>query len=151
MAKTTTRAAYKPEFPKLVDAPISMAEFKMPSFDISAIMEIQRKNFETIIAINRTVFENLQGLASRQTELLQQGIEQTKNLLDAILAASTAQEKIKRHSEASQQMMGKCMTNACDVAGTIIQCHSEAVKTASSRLNTGIEELHGLLNPTTAA
>ena len=79
MPKPATNPVIEANFPKLVDASKIMAEFKMPGFDMNALMDMQRKNIEAITAINQATFEGMQSFAHRQTELMRKASRKSPN------------------------------------------------------------------------
>ena len=151
MPKSAIDSVFKADFPKLVDASKMMETFKMPNFDINALMEMQRKNIEALTAVNQAGFENLQSFAGRQVELMRQGIEEAAGLMTAVMAAPTTQEKVMHHAEASKIMTEKCMAHARDAAETLAKCNNQAMETVSNRMNEGIGELHSLIKTDRAA
>jgi len=151
MSKSATNPVIEANFKKLADTSKVLSEFKMPGFDMNALMEIQRKNVEAITAINQTVFESLQSLAQRQVELMQQGIQEAAKLMNTAMSAPTLQEKVGCHAEASKGVVEKCMANARDAAETLAKCNSQTMETVSHRMTDGLEELRGLMKPGIAA
>jgi phasin family protein len=128
-----------------------MGEFKMPGFDMTALMEMQRKNIETITTINQTIFGNLQSFVQRQAELMRQGFEETSNLMNAMMSSPTTQDKVIRQAEASKNVVEKCMANARDASETLDKCNSHTMETISNRMNEGMGELRSLIKTDIAA
>ena len=133
MSKPATSPIFEADFSKLMNPSKIMGEFKMPGFDMNALMNMQRKNIEAITAINQAAFEGMQSFAQRQTELIRQGIEETTNLLNTFMSAQTPQEKVVCQVEASKVVVEKCMANARDAAETLAKCSSQAMETVSNR------------------
>ncbi|SEP86753.1 phasin family protein [Ectothiorhodospira magna] len=57
-----------------------MRQFKMPNVDMSALMELQRKNVEAMVAANRTMMESSEALMKRQTEMLTQAMNEATEM-----------------------------------------------------------------------
>ena len=80
----------KASFPKLVDMTKAMKDFNVPSLDMNALMEAQRKNMQAIAVVNHAAFENLQSYIQRQAALMIEGFQVNVNLMNAIMVAPTA-------------------------------------------------------------
>lgn len=151
MSKPVINPIIEANFPKLVDPSKIMGEFKMPDFNMNALMDMQHKNIEVITAINQAVFENLQSFVQRQAELMRQGFEETTSLMNAFMSAPSVQEKVICQAEASKKMTEQCMANARDTAETFAKCNSQAMETISNRMNDNLVELCGLTKTNLAA
>lgn len=145
MAKMENTSPFKADFPKLVDISKVMTEFKMPNFDMNALMEIQRKNIEAITAINQAAFDNFQSFASRQATLIRQSLEGVTNLVNELMSSATPQEKIMHQAEASKNAVEQCFTNVHDAAETLSKCNTQVMDAVSGRMTEGLEELKGLI------
>jgi phasin family protein len=151
MSKPAINPVSDVDFSKWMDPSKIMGEFKMPGFDMTALMEMQRKNIETITTINQTIFGNLQSFVQRQAELMRQGFEETSNLMNAMMSSPTTQDKVIRQAEASKNVVEKCMANARDASETLDKCNSHTMETISNRMNEGMGELRSLIKTDIAA
>ena len=151
MSKPATNPFSEADFSKFMDASKIMGEFKMPGFDMTALMEMQRKNVEMITTINQAIVENLQAFAHRHAEFMQQGFEEATNLMNAVMSASSPQEKVIRQAEASKDVVDKCIANARDATETLAKCNSQTMETISNRMTDGVKDLQGLMKASVAA
>lgn len=151
MSKTVTNPFFETDFSKLMNSSKMMGGFKMPGIDMNALMEMQRKNVEMITVINQAFVENLQALAHRQAECMQQSFKEATDLMNAVMSASTPQEKIMRHTAASTATVDKCMANARDATETLAKCNNQAMEKISNRMTDGAKELQGLMKTSVAA
>ncbi len=122
MFKPATNSIFEADFSKMMNPSKIMGEFKMPGFDMNALMEMQRKNVEMITTINQAIAENLQAFAHRHAEFMQQGFEEATNLM-----------------------------NARDATETLAKCNSQTIETISNRMTDGVKELQGLMKTSVAA
>jgi len=143
----------KPTINPPVDAGFSMLmeASKAPGFNFEVLMAAQRKNIEAMTAINQVVFEGIQSLIQRQTELVRQGFEEGANLANAIMSCPTPEEKVIRQAEASKIAVEKCVANARDIAETITKCNNQAMETVSTRLSEGLQEFRDIIKNDRAA
>jgi phasin family protein len=151
MFKPATNSIFEADFSKMMNPSKIMGEFKMPGFEMNALMEMQRKNVEMITTINQAIAENLQAFAHRHAEFMQQGFEEATNLMNAVMSASSPQEKVIRQAEASKDVVEKCIANARDATETLAKCNSQTIETISNRMTDGVKELQGLMKTSVAA
>jgi phasin family protein len=151
MSKPAANPFFEADFSKIMDISKMMGEFKMPGFNMDALMAAQRKNIEAMTALNQAAFESMQSIAHRQAELARQTWEDTSNLMNAIMSPPTPEEKVVRQAEASKAAVEKCMANAREIGETVAKCNYQAMETVSNRLSEGIEELRGIIRSTKAA
>jgi phasin family protein len=151
MSKPTTNPIFEVDFSKLMNPSKIMGEFKIPGFDMNVLMDIQRKNIEMITTINQTVVENLQSFAQRQTELMQRVLEDSSSMMNAMMSATTPQEKVVYQAEASKKVAEQCMTNVRDNAEAFAKCNSQAMETVSNRMSDNLVELRGMTKTNVAA
>ncbi len=150
MTKTGAKPIFQAEFPKLVVSADVMDKFKMPNFDVFALMEIQRKNMEMLTTINQASFDGMQSIVHSQADLIRQTIEDATSLMDAVRSAQTPQEKLICQAEAAKVAVEKCVANINSVTDRLVSCNSQALKTFSSRVNDSFEEFRALVKPDVA-
>jgi phasin family protein len=151
MSRPATSPVFDPDFSKLMNPSKIMGEFKMPDFDMNVLMDTQRKNIETITTINQAVIENLQSFAKRQAELIQGVLEDSSNMINAIMSATTPQEKVMCQAEASKKMVEQCMANVRDNAEAFAKCNGQTMATVSNRMSNNLVQLHVMTKPKVAA
>jgi len=91
MFKSVTNPFFETNFSKLMDESKLMGGFKMPNFDMAAMMDMQRKNVEMLTALNQTALENLQTFTQNQMDLMRQGFEKTTSLLSGALSSQKSE------------------------------------------------------------
>jgi phasin family protein len=143
--KSTSNPFIKTDMNQLKDPTKMIADFKIPSVDMKALIDVQRKNIEAFTVVNQTAFEQLQSFASRQTELMRQGLEETARLMSAVMSSSSTQDKVMHQAEVSKSVVEKCMAHMRDATETLAKCNSHAMETVSNRMSDGLEELRGLI------
>jgi phasin family protein len=151
MSEPVTKSYFEAVFLKLMDPSKLMGQFKIPSCNMEAWTEMQRKNVETIGIINQAVTENLRLFAHRQVAFMEQGIEETTNFMNTLNSVATPQEKIVHQVEISKDMVDKCIVNSRDSAEMLSKCYSDAVDTINNRIADGVKEFQGIIKPTIAA
>src|SRR5258708_8475351 len=69
------------EFTKLFE------QFKLPGFDVPAVMEARRKDVEALIAAHQTAMQGMQALAQKQAEKLRTTLTELQSLASKQAAA----------------------------------------------------------------
>ncbi len=138
-------------FPKLVDMSSAMKNFNIPSLDVNALMEAQRKNMQAMSVVNQAAFENFQSYLQRQATLMTQGFQVNSDLMKAIMTAPTAQEKAMHQAEASKTVVDQCFSNVRDAAETLAKCNQQVMEIVSNRMTESLSELRDIVKPDMAA
>lgn len=56
-------------------------QFKLPGFDVGAIMESRRKDIEALLAANGTALSGVQSLAQKQADILRAAMADVQSLI----------------------------------------------------------------------
>ena len=59
-----------------------LEQFKLPGFDVPAIMEARRKDVEALVTANQTAFQGMQSLAQKQAEMLRTTLGELQSRVD---------------------------------------------------------------------
>ncbi|HUY68759.1 MAG TPA: phasin family protein [Alphaproteobacteria bacterium] len=145
MSRPAANPFFETDFSKFVDMSKMMGEFKMPTYNVEAVMAAHRKNIETMSSINQACFESMQGMARRQAEWARQCLEEGAALVNAMMAPESPEEKVVRQAEASKAAMERCMANAREIAETVTRNNCQAMETLGNRLNEGLEEFRDMV------
>jgi len=151
MSNPATNPIFEADFSKLMNPSKIMGEFKMPGFDVNALMDMQRKNVEMITSVNQAAVENWQSFVQRQVELMQRVFEETSSMVNSMMSAATPQEKAVCQAETSKKLTEQCMANVRDTAENFAKCNSQAMETVSNRMSDNLVELRGLTKTNLAA
>ncbi len=131
--------------PCMMDVSKMMGEYKVPNFDVEALMAAQRKNIETMASANQKAFESMQAFMQRQAELARQSFEATSSLVQAVMAAPTPEEKIAKQVEATKQTIERCVSSLRELGEMLSQSQMQAVQTVSDRVCESMDEMQGLM------
>ena len=64
-----------------------LEQFKLPGFDVPAIMEARRKDMEALVQANQTAFQGMQSLAQKQADMLRTTLTELQSLTGQLSAA----------------------------------------------------------------
>jgi phasin family protein len=144
--KSSSHPFFETDFSKFMDVTKLMADFKMPSFDVEAVMAAQRKNVEALSAANQLAFESFQELARRQSEMVRQTIQETTSLFNEAATGNAPEDRMTKQTELTRAALEKSLTNMKELSEMMAKANYEAVEVLSNRVREGLEELRGLMN-----
>lgn len=121
-------------------------QFKVPSFDMSAVVEGWRKNMETLVTANRTLYDSMQSLAQRQTETLTQTIA---NLQDAAKGAASGAgigDPVKQ-AEVARKALQQAIADMQQLSEAVRKSQADAMALISQRASAHMQEVRQMLQP----
>jgi phasin family protein len=121
------------EFTKMLE------QFKLPGFDVPAIMEARRKDVEALVTANQTAFQGMQSLAQKQGEMLRTTLTELQSLASSGGAASP------QAAELVQQTLHKALANMQQLAQAAYQSQAESYAVIQKRVEENVEELRTLM------
>lgn len=139
---------------KMFDMTKTMGNMKMPSmplFDIEALMALQRKNIEALSAMNQAASEAMMALWRRQADSYRQMMEEAVQMVQAVMACKTPEDKAIKQAEVSKAAMDKYIANLRDASETIARCNTQAMETVGSRVNESLNEMANLVKSNATA
>jgi len=136
---------------KMMDVSKMLGEFKMPNMNIEAVMASHRKNIEALTSANQLAFENLQTFARRQAELVRQHFESTAGIVQGVMTASTADEKMAKQAEATKAALDRNLMNLRELTDMMTKNQYQALEVVSKRMSEGMDELQSIVKSATPA
>ncbi|SEB24222.1 MAG: phasin family protein [Paraburkholderia sp.] len=121
------------EFTKMLE------QFKLPGFDVPAIMEARRKDVEALVTANQTAFQGMQSLAQKQGEMLRATLGELQAL------ASSGGAPSPQAAELVQQTLHKALANMQQLAQAAYQSQAESYAVIQKRVEENVEELRTLM------
>ena len=130
---------------KMMDVSKMLGDFKMPNMNIDAVMAAHRKNIEALTSANQLAFENLQTFARRQAELVRQHFETTASIVQGVMGAQTADEKITKQTEATKAALERNLMNLRELTDMMTKNQYPALEVVSKRMTEGLDEIQTLI------
>jgi phasin family protein len=135
---------------KFMDVSKAMGEFKIPGFNVEALIAAQRRNIETLTAANQAAFESLQAIARRQAELARQNFEATAGAVQAVMTSQSSEERISKQAEATKASMERSIASLKELTEMMTRTHYQTIETVGNRVCESIDEIQGLIKTGTA-
>ena len=127
------------EFTKMLE------QFKLPGFDVPAIMEARRKDVEALVTANQAALQGMQSLAQKQAEMLRSTLGELQSLAGQFSAAGGAPSA--QTAELVQQTLHKALADMQQLAQAAYQSQAESYAVIAKRVEENVQELKTLLQP----
>lgn len=136
-AKQTATPSMKPAFD--FDMFKSMGQFKVPGFDIEAMMATQRKNLEVAAAANQRAFEGMSAIMSRQAEIMREGAESAMKTMSDV-SAGTPEERMAQQADMAKKSYSSFFENSREVYDMAQKTCDETIGLINDRMTATIDE-----------
>jgi phasin family protein len=124
-----------------------LEQFKLPGFDVPAIMEARRKDVEALVTANQAALQGMQSLAQKQAEMLRSTLGELQSLAGQFSAAGGAPSA--QTAELVQQTLHKALADMQQLAQAAYQSQAESSAVIAKRVEENVQELKTLLQPKT--
>jgi phasin family protein len=130
-------------FPGFEDLTKLIEKFQLPSVDIDALLDWQRRDIEALTEANRQASEGLKALVERRNEILRETLAEWQ----AAVKDATSAEAISKRAEAAKQGVQKAMANFRELSEMEAQSRNNAWKIVQERMQENMATLQKLLLP----
>ena len=130
-------------FPGFEDLKKLIEKFQLPSVDIGALIDWQRRDMEALTEANRQASEGLKALVERRNEILRETLAEWQ----AAVKDATSTEAMSKRAEAAKQGMQKAMANFRELSEMEAQARNNAWKVVQERMQENMASLQKLLQP----
>ena len=122
-----------------------LEQFKLPGFDVPAIMEARRKDVEALVTANQAALQGMQSLAQKQAEMLRSTLGELQSLAGQFSTAGGAPSA--QTAELVQQTLHKALADMQQLAQAAYQSQAESYAVIAKRVEENVQELKTLLQP----
>ena len=135
MAKTTTD---KNGIRDLTDV---FGNFGVPGFDVGVFVEEQRKNFSAFAQANQLAVESMRALAQRQTEIMQEAVQETLVLMRDWTEPGAQEDRLVKRAEAAKQAFEKGFANARELNELSVKASTNVFDVFAKRVGESLDEM----------
>lgn len=114
---------------------------KAPVFDLTALVEVQKKNIEAWTAANRLAFESAQALAQRQAEMVRKAFSDFSGVTGTFVADGTAEEKLARQAEFAKGSYEQAIANFGELSELAQKSGAQALAIINKRIVENFDEV----------
>jgi phasin family protein len=130
-------------FPGFEDLKKLIERFQMPSLDIDALIDWQRKDLEALTEMNRQASEGIKALVERRNEILRETLAEWQ----AAVKDATSAEAISKRADVAKQGIEKAIANFRELSEMEAQSRNNAWKIVQERMQENMVNLQKLLQP----
>jgi phasin family protein len=118
----------------------AFSAFKLPAFDLNAMLSMQHKNFEAMATASRLVLEGLQTVARRQaefaTELVGEGLNGNH-----LFKVATQQEGAAKQADVFKVVLDKGLSNLREVTNVLVKSGNDATNVLAKRVSENLSQV----------
>ena len=142
MAKATDSEQASP----LADLTRMLEQFKVPGVDMGAIVESRRKDVEALAAANQAALESMQGLASKQSEILAHAFKGVQDGFQSMVTSGVAPDHV-RNAEIARKAYERAVTDMRELGEMARKAQTDAMAGVSARAQEKVQEMKRLMQP----
>jgi phasin family protein len=114
---------------------------KAPVFDVSALVEVQKKNLEAWTAANKLAFEGAQALAQRQAEMVRKAFQDLSGVTGSFVAEGTPEEKFAKQAEFAKGSYEQAVANFGELSELAQKSSAQALAIINKRIVENFDEV----------
>ena len=113
------------DFSKLIES------CQISGVDMKALLDVEKKNIDALIEINRSAYDNWRSLMTRQAEVFQETMK-------AIAAEASSETVTGRRTEIARQGFEKALANMRHLAETATESQKQTIEILHRRFEEGM-------------
>ena len=122
----------------------------MPSFDMSSMMNVGRRNAEAVSAAGQTMAESAQAITRRQAELARAQVEKVLRTTKDMLVNGSPEINTTKQVEFAKTLFESSLNNMREVGELVTKSGFEVFDVLNRRASQSIEEMSGAATATTS-
>ena len=116
-------------------------QMKVPSFDMTKIMEQQQKNLEAMTKSWQAMAGGANEIAQKQKDIFQAALKDMTEMVQAYKPGGNPQEVMAKQAEFAKKAMEAAIANTKDIAELVQKSSTEAFKIVQDRMKESYEEI----------
>lgn len=129
----------------------SLEKLQAAPFDMKKMLEIQRKNLQTLSEAQQLTVEGIQSVLNRQIEVISQFMEEQSFITNQLLREGTPEDKLNRNAELIKNSYDKAVANAKEISELVQKTNSKASRLLNQRASATFKEIRDTVEKTNAA
>jgi phasin family protein len=120
-------------------------QLKVPSFDMTKIMEHHQKNFEAMTRSWQAMAGGATAIASKQREIFEATVKDITEMAKDFKPTGSPQDIFTKQAEFAKKTMEAAIANTRDIAELVQKSGTEAVTIIHGRMKESYEEIKSTL------
>lgn len=129
------------EFFKNNDFAKAFEQYQNLPFDMTALMDIQRKNVQAMTEAQQLAVHNMQSIAQRQSEIVSQIIEDNAKIAKEMMGEGSPEDKMAKNADMFKSVYERTIKNMNDLSDMIKKSNEEASGVISNRVSASMGEI----------
>ena len=117
------------------------SKLSVPNLDMSALIEAQKKNVQTLTTANRAMLEGTQALMQRQAEMVQQVAKEASEAAKSLAKSSSPQDAAQKQIQLIEKSVSEALSNFAEISEMARNTQNETTKLMTTRFNESLAEL----------
>jgi phasin family protein len=118
-------------------------QYKLPGFDVQAILDARRKDVEALAAANRVAFGGMEALRDKQIEILRRALNDFQGIAQQF--ATSPANASSNPTEVVQKALHQALADMQEIAQKTQQAQTEAYAIVTKRIEEAAKELKSSL------
>jgi phasin family protein len=135
MAKTETSRS------GIFDVTKVFGDFRLPPVDVDAVVTAYLKNVEALSQANQLAAESMQALARRQTEVVQEAIDEASALVRSWTQPVAPEERLVNTVQAAKQAFERGFAHACELNELATKASTDLFGVIAKRVSESFDEV----------
>jgi len=119
-------------------------QYKVPAFDVDAVMASQRKNIEALTAANTAAAEGMQQIAARQAQILQENLDAATKAVTDLTKSGSPKDVASKQTDLFKQAFENALANMRELADMVAKSNTEAANVVNDRIKENLDEIKTL-------
>ncbi|GJL85365.1 MAG: hypothetical protein DHS20C02_11400 [Micavibrio sp.] len=112
-------------------------------FDMTSLMDTQRKNMQALSKAQQLTMEGFQAIAQRQAAIMSQIVEDNSIIAKEFMGEGTPEEKFSKNAELFKAIYERTITNLQELSEMASKSNNEASKIINKRVSASMTEIKG--------
>ena len=121
-------------------------QLKVPSFDMTKIMEQQQKNLEAMTRSWQAMAGGASEIAQKQKEIFEAAMRDMAEMAQSYKPGGNPQEVMAKQAEFAKKAMEAAIANTTDIAELVQKSSTEAFKIVQERMKESYEDIRATVD-----
>lgn len=117
-----------------------------PTYNYSRILEIQRRNLQTLAEAQQIGFRSLQSIATRQAEMFAQIMKEQRSVTSEILAEGASEDALARNAALFKKSYEKTVESMNEIGEIVRRSNTETTGVLNRRLQANLKEMKSVID-----
>jgi phasin family protein len=128
-----------------------MKTFQQTPFDFDRMLDMQRKNIETMSKVNEMTFDCLQKIAKKNAEVTASIMSEQSKAFQETMSAPTPEQGLRKQTELSQKSYETSVSEVQKAGEMIAKLNDDITSVMSKHMTSTMNDMKDVVTPATTA